>query len=198
MESKAKNKKVISICLVVLVIIMALIGFKIMILDDNIEGVKTVRKIDLEEGKRIFGLEEKDVEKEKIETVAQMEPITVTKAIAFGNNENIQIGQIQTYYITVKNNTNTEINNISVVDKIPEQLTYVEEVTGEGYMSRYEEKGDIKQFSSTIEKIGAKDQIELKYFARVKVDNINIGEKIGTKAVATIQGDTKQYESLLS
>ena len=91
-----------------------------MVLDENagIDQAKTIKKIDIEEEKKIFGLEEEKINEEKIEKIAEVDPITVTKTIDCGNNNDIYEGQVQTYIITIKNNTEQEIKNIEVLDQI--------------------------------------------------------------------------------
>ena len=46
-----------------------------------------------------------------------------------------------------------------------------------------------------IDKLNANEEIELYYYIRAKKDETNIGKTVGTKAVATIEGDSKNYES---
>lgn len=190
-----KIKKIISFSILILLLIIVAWGFKVFLLEDTTKTaeIKTVRKIGLEEEKKIFGLETNS-ETEKIMSNSEINPITVTKTIACGNNNDIYEGQVQTFYITVKNNTDSVINNINVVDEIPEEMVYATELTAEGLTSRYQEDENIKEFNYNIEKLEAGREVTLKYFTRVKQD-MSIDQKLTTKAVATILGNDVNYES---
>ena len=64
-------------------------------------------------------------------------PITVTKTIAVGDGNDIYEGQVQKYTIKIKNNTNQEINGITVRDEIPEELVYVDAIFRNGFENEY-------------------------------------------------------------
>ena len=121
--------------------------------------------------------------------------ITITKTIDSGNNSNIYQGQIQQFKITVKNNTEYEIKNITVKDQIPDDLIYAKEITNEGLENRWEEDPNISEVNKTIDTIAPQGSKTLKYFVRVKKSDENVNKQIETKATATIENDSYIYES---
>lgn len=132
------------------------------------------------------------------ETEQVNQPIIVTKSISAGNDKDIYQGQIQKYTIKVKNNTNQAINNIIIKDEIPNDLIYVDYISRQTYMNYYKEDENIKEFApEKIETLGANEEIEVSYYARVRKQEENQEKKIGTKARITIEGQEASYESNL-
>lgn len=158
------------------------------------------------------------------ETQQAEEPITVTKTIAVGEGNNIYEGQVQKYTIKIKNNTNQEINGITVKDEIPEELTYVIAHTRNGFMNQYKDVKDQKTFEINVhyqeededeeekedpdepeeedptdpqdnQLLEPNGEIQIVYYARVKKDEENIGKEVGTKAQVIINGNDTIYET---
>lgn len=158
------------------------------------------------------------------ETQQAEEPITVTKTIAVGEGNNIYEGQVQKYTIKIKNNTNQEINGITVKDEIPEELTYVIAHTRNGFMNQYKDVKDQKTFEINVhyqeededeeekedpdepeeedptdpqdnQLLEPNGEIQIVYYARVKKDEKNIGKEVGTKAQVIINGNDTIYET---
>lgn len=158
------------------------------------------------------------------ETQQAEAPITVTKTIAVGEGNNIYEGQVQKYTIKIKNNTNQEINGITVKDEIPEELTYVIAHTRNGFMNQYKDVKDQKTFEINVhyqeededeeekedpdepeeedptdpqdnQLLEPNGEIQIIYYARVKKDEKNIGKEVGTKAQVIINGNDTIYET---
>lgn len=132
---------------------------------------------------------------EEVEPQATNDPITVTKSISSGNNTDIYETQVQKYTITVKNNTDQAISNITVEDDIPAELVYAESQNEGGWIHEYAEKTDVTKFTKTIETLEAGKEVNIYYWTRVKQSDENIGKTVGTKASVIVNGIT--YESNL-
>ncbi len=131
----------------------------------------------------------------EVEPQATDDPITVTKSISSGTNTDIYETQVQKYTITVKNNTDQAISNITVEDEIPEELVYVDATNDLGFLNDYKPNENITKFSTTLEQLEAGKEVDVYYYTRVRENDENIDKTIGTKAKVTL--NNKTYESNL-
>ena len=132
---------------------------------------------------------------EEPEPQATDDPITVTKRVSSGNNTDIYERQLQKYIITVKNNTDEAISNITVEDDIPSEMFYVESTEESGFNHIYETNESVTTYIKNIDILEPEEEIVVCYWTRVKQSDENIGKTVGTKARAKINDIT--YESNL-
>lgn len=124
--------------------------------------------------------------------------LSVIKSIEAGENKEIYRGQIQKYTIKIKNNTDQPMHNLRIKDEIPNELVYCKQPGNNGFLNNYEEDKTITEYlSEEIQTLNPQEEKEFYYFARVKVDENNVGKKVGTKATVLIEGEETEYESNL-
>ena len=129
------------------------------------------------------------------EQVTANQPVIVQKSTTVIDNDNNYIyeGQVQKYVITVKNNTNNAIDNLTITDDIPEQMIYCEAIKSEGYNNYFEEDETIDKYTKEIDTLSAGETQQFEYYTRVKQETS--GNIIGNEAQVTIQGDKNIYKS---
>ena len=132
---------------------------------------------------------------ETSEKTEKTDPITIEKNTFVIDNTNNYIyeEQIQRYAIAVTNNTEETIKNITITDKIPEELTYCTITKNTGYNNYYTEQEGTENYTETIETLKAGETVELEYFVRVKEGTE--GKTISTQAEAKIEGNETTYKS---
>ena len=98
---------------------------------------------------------------EEVEPQATDDPITVTKSISSGNGADIYETQVQKYTITVKNNTDETISNITIEDDIPAELVYAESVTNFGFKNNYTANENVTKYIKIIETVEARKEMQI-------------------------------------
>ena len=135
------------------------------------------------------------VSTEEVEPQATDDPITVTKSISSGNGADIYETQVQKYTITVKNNTDETISNITIEDDIPAEMVYAESVTNFGFKNNYTANENVTKYIKIIETLEARKEMQIYYYIRVRQSDEVIDKTVGTKARAIV--NTVTYESNL-
>ena len=121
--------------------------------------------------------------------------INITKQLKTGDNTEIYERQVYEYLITIKNNGNEELKNITLKDTVPNELNYVTEILDQGYQNDFEEKVDTRDLSKEIESLAAGESQSFSYKFVVNKAEENVGKTVGTKASVVI--NDKTYESNL-
>ena len=132
---------------------------------------------------------------EETEPQATDDPIIVTKSISSGNGADIYETQVQKYTITVKNNTDETISNITIEDDIPAEMVYAESVTNFGFKNNYTANENVTKYIKIIETLEARKEMQIYYYIRVRQSDEVIDKTVGTKARAIV--NTVTYESNL-
>ena len=121
--------------------------------------------------------------------------ITITKDISAGDTKDIYERQIQKITLKVQNNTGSEILNVTLQDEIPNEFIYANTVNDQGISNGYVEDESITNYEKKIEKLGAGECLTFEYYIRVKQGEEIREKTVGTKAKATIEGQSDIFES---